>query len=97
MFYCASFREHLEMPARKPQNCPHRTRFGKNIASLRARRHLTQERLAEKAGVSARYLQSVEAGEYFPSLPTLARLKSGLRCEWGELFAGCDKAQNKKE
>lgn len=97
MFYCVFFREHLKMPARKPQNCPHRTRFGKNIASLRARRHLTQERLAEKAGVSVRYLQSVEAGEYFPSLPTLARLKSGLRCDWGELFAGCDKAQNKME
>jgi transcriptional regulator with XRE-family HTH domain len=53
---------------------------------------LTQEKLAEKIGVSARYLQSVEAGEYFPSLTTLARLKSGLRCGWEELFAGCEKA-----
>jgi transcriptional regulator with XRE-family HTH domain len=53
---------------------------------------LTQEKLAEKAGVSARYVQSVEAGEYFPSLPTMARLKIVLRCDWGELFGGCDKA-----
>ena len=79
------------MPARKPKSCPHRMRLGENIASLRERRNLTQEKLAEKTGVSARYIQSVEAGEYFPSLPTLARLRAALRCDWNELFAGCDK------
>jgi transcriptional regulator with XRE-family HTH domain len=79
------------MPARKPKSSPQRMRFGKNIAALRGRRNLTQEKLAEKAGVSARYVQSVEAGEYFPSLPTLARLKSALRCDWEGLFGGCDK------
>jgi transcriptional regulator with XRE-family HTH domain len=61
------------------------------MAAVRERRHLTQEKLAEKAGVSARYVQSLEAGEYFPSLPTLARLKLVLRCSWNELFEGCDK------
>lgn len=79
------------MPVRKPKACPHRMRFGKNVARLRARRKLTQEKLAEKAEVSARYLQSVEAGEYLPTLPTLARLKSALRCDWNELFGGCDR------
>ena len=54
------------MPLRKPKCCPHRMRFGKNVARLRARWSLTQEKLAEKAGVSARYLQSIEAGEYLP-------------------------------
>jgi transcriptional regulator with XRE-family HTH domain len=67
-------------------------RFGKNIASLRARRNLTQEKLAEKAGLSTRYIQSVEAGEYFPSLPTLAHLRAALRCSWEGFFEGCDKA-----
>jgi len=66
-------------------------RFGKNVASLRARRNLTQEKLAEKTGLSARYLQSVEAGDYFPSLPTLARLRAVLRCDWEEMFRGCDR------
>ena len=79
------------MPARKPKSCPHRTRFGKNVARLRGRRKLTQEELAEKTGVSARYLQSIEAGEYFPTLPTLACLKSALRCDWNDLFGGCEK------
>ena len=79
------------MPARKPQSCQERMRFGRNVVCLRTRRRLTQEALAEKTGVSARYLQSVEAGEYFPSLSTLARLKSALRCDWNELFRGCDR------
>jgi DNA-binding XRE family transcriptional regulator len=85
------FRQHLVMPARKPKRNPHRTRFGRNIALLRRQRHLTQEKLAEKVGTSPRYVQSIEAGEYFPSLPTLARLKIALRCKWHELFGGCDK------
>jgi transcriptional regulator with XRE-family HTH domain len=53
---------------------------------------LTQEKLAEKTGISARYLQSVEAGEYFPSLTTLVRLRAVLRCNWKGFFDGCDKA-----
>jgi len=79
------------MPARKPKSSPHRKRFGKNIASLRMRRNFTQEKLSEKVGTSTRYIQSIEAGEYLPSLPTLARLKSTLRCKWDDLFAGCDR------
>jgi len=86
-----ALRDALLMPTRKPKKCPHRLRFGKNIVTLRSRRNLTQEKLAEKAVVSARYVQSIEAGEYLPSLPTLARLKSVLRCSWSELFDGCDK------
>ena len=79
------------MPARKPDVCPLRKRFGRNVARLRSRRNLTQEELAEKVGVSARYIQNVEAGENFPSLPTLVRLRVVLRCDWNELFAGCEK------
>ena len=89
MFQGGLLLENGQMPVRKPKACPHRTRFGFNIAALRMRRGMTQEKLAEKAGASARYIQSVEAGEYFPSLPTLARLKIALRCSWAEMFVGC--------
>ncbi len=78
------------MPVRKPSPNSHRKRLGKNLAALRMRRNLTQEKLAEKVGVSARYIQSVEAGEYFPSLPTLGRLRGALRCDWNAMFQGCD-------
>ena len=91
MFSRADFRKDSAMPVRKPEICPRRKRLGENVALLRARRGLTQEKLAEKVGVSTRYMQSVEAGEYFPSLPTLAGLRASLRCEWNELFAGCEK------
>ena len=50
-----------------------------NMKFHRARLGLSQEKLAEKVGVSTRYIQSVEAGEYFPSLPTLAALRAALR------------------
>ena len=80
------------MPSRKPEPSPHRKRFGRNVARLRSQRNLTQEQLAEKVGVSPRYLRSVEAGEYYPSLPIAARLRGALRCDWNELFAGCEKA-----
>jgi transcriptional regulator with XRE-family HTH domain len=79
------------MPSRKAESCPHRKRLGENVAALRARRNLTQEELAEKVDVSSRYVQSVEAGEYFPSLPTLVCLRGVLKCDWNELFAGCDR------
>ena len=89
MFIFVLFRNDFVMPKRKPESCLHRARLGKNVAALRARRKLTQEQLAEKVGVSARYIQSLEAGEYFPSLPTLVSLKLVLRCDWEEVFKGC--------
>jgi transcriptional regulator with XRE-family HTH domain len=52
---------------------------------------LTQEQVAEKTGVSARYIQNVEAGDNFPSLPTLVKLKTALRCGWEDLFSGCER------
>lgn len=38
---------------------------------------------------SVRYTQSLEAGEYFPTLPTLVKLRQGLGANWDELFEGC--------
>ena len=76
---------------RKPKASPQRARFRKNVAKLRMRRKLTQENLAERVGANARYIQSLGAGEYFPSLPKLALLRSVFRCSWDALFAGCEK------
>ena len=79
------------MPSRKPDVCPLRRRFGRNVARLRLQQSLTQEQLAETIGVSERYLRSVEAGQYYPSLPTATRLCAALGCDWNALFAGCKK------
>lgn len=51
--------------------------IGKNIASLRRLHHLTQEELAEKAGVSRQTVAKWESGESTPDLAsccTLAKL-----------------------
>ena len=90
MFSVAHPGEHGSVPTRKPAPCPARTRFGKNVAELRRREGLTQEALAEAVGLSVRYIQSLEAGEYFPALPTLIRLRQHLCTAWDDLFAGCD-------
>ena len=91
VFGPASLRHDLAMPSRKSETCQHRERLGKNVAALRARRDLTQEKLAENSWREHRYIQNVEAGDNFPRLPTLARLRAVLRCDWNELLAGCDK------
>lgn len=81
--------DHGFVPSQKPPPCPLRTRFGKNVLRLRRAKKLTQEALAEAVGLSTRYTQSIEAGEYFPTLPTLAKLRKALEVSWDELFEGC--------
>lgn len=77
------------MPSSKPEPSPSRTRFGKNVVTLRKATGLTQERLAERLGVSARYYQDIEHGIYFPSLAVLLKLRRALGCQWDDLFDGC--------
>jgi transcriptional regulator with XRE-family HTH domain len=89
VFTFAAGGEHGSVPTRKPSPCPSRTRFGKNVAGLRRREGMTQEALAEAVGLSVRHIQSLEAGEYFSTLPTLIRLRQRLHASWDELFAGC--------
>ena len=84
------FGKHLGMPSVKPEPCRHRQQLGRNVARFRKDRAMTQESLAEKVGMSTRYFQSLEAGEYFPSLPKLVRLKTELSISWNELFGGCE-------
>ncbi len=62
--------------------------FGRNIVRLRNGAGLTQERVAEIAGISTRYFQSIEAGKRWPSLGILVRLRKSLGCPWEELFVG---------
>jgi DNA-binding XRE family transcriptional regulator len=82
--------DHEAVPSQKPIHCPIRSEFGKNVGRLRAAKGLTQEALAELTGISTRYAQSIEAGEYFPALPTLTRLRKALDASWDDLFRGCE-------
>jgi transcriptional regulator with XRE-family HTH domain len=64
---------------------PHH-RVGQNVCRLRTKKVLTQERLAEKAEISRRYLQRIESGERNPTVDILTRLRRALDCAWDDLF-----------
>lgn len=63
-----------------------------NIKNLRTQKHVSQEQLAEKARVSVRTIQRLEAGED-ASIESLNLIAGALNVEVGDLFA----QENKKD
>jgi ribosome-binding protein aMBF1 (putative translation factor) len=57
-----------------------------NVRRIRAQRGLSQEALADMAGVSVRYLGSIERGSTAATVVVLARLARALRVKSGELL-----------
>lgn len=53
--------------------------FAKNLKSLRCERKLSQDALAEKAGVSVSYVSMLERGLREPPLYTVERFAKALR------------------
>ena len=57
--------------------------------NLRRKRHdqqMTQEELAERAGLSARYVGAIERGDVSASVTVLGRIAQALGVEPGELL-----------
>lgn len=52
--------------------------LGKQIKTLRENAHLTQEKLAEKAGISLVYLGKIEVNINKPGLKTLIKISNAL-------------------
>lgn len=65
-----------------------RRAFGDRLRLLRAQAGLSQERLAEQAGLHRTYVGSVERGERNVSLDNIHALADALRVPVAELFAG---------
>jgi transcriptional regulator with XRE-family HTH domain len=63
-----------------------RQRFGANLRRLRQARRLTQERLADRAGLDPKYLGSVERGQENISLDRIERLARALGVDAVELL-----------
>lgn len=61
-------------------------RLGARIKEIRNVRGLTQEKLADKARISTRYLSRLEVGEQSPSIHTLERIAHALAVEIWELY-----------
>jgi transcriptional regulator with XRE-family HTH domain len=62
--------------------------FGQNVYQLRNAAKLTQEQLAEKADISRRYVQLIEASSYVPTVAVASRLRAALGVSWDELMRG---------
>jgi transcriptional regulator with XRE-family HTH domain len=84
------------VPSRKPPPSKQRQQFGRNLLDLREALGLTQEALAETINVDRRYIQGLEYGDYWPSLPVLSRLKEAFDCDWGDLLQGCEGKRAKR-
>jgi len=55
------------------------------LKKLRAARRMTQEALAEKAGISRTYIARLELGQQDPTLGILRKLAKALKVTVGEL------------
>jgi len=64
-----------------------------NLKENRQRCGLTQEKLAEKAGISANYLSMVEISKKFPTPEMLDRLANALDIETFQLFDASSTAE----
>ncbi len=65
---------------------PEERRFGQHVRRLRRARGVTQDCLAERAGLSADTIRRLEHGAFSPSLDTLTKLCAGLRLARSTLF-----------
>lgn len=63
-----------------------REKFGNRIRELRKKEGLTQEKLAELAGMDFSYLNMIETSKKNPSLQRIARLARVLKVPLSELF-----------
>ncbi len=62
--------------------------FGKRLASLRRSKQLSQEELANRAGLHAVAITYIETGKRLPKLNTVYKLATGLGIRVEELFKG---------
>lgn len=60
--------------------------FGARVKALRKQQGLTQEALAERSGLSARYVSRVELGNVNLGLTAILQIAEGLETHPGELF-----------
>jgi transcriptional regulator with XRE-family HTH domain len=69
-----------------PQNSSLRQRFAQNLRKIRLERGLSQEALADLAGLHRTYIGSVERGERNISIDNIERLAEALDCQVTDLL-----------
>jgi transcriptional regulator with XRE-family HTH domain len=69
-----------------------RERFGFAVKVRREELGLTQEDLADKAGIHRTYLSDIERGARNPSLVSIERVAAGLELALSDLFRRIEQA-----
>ena len=64
--------------------------LGQNVRRRRETRDLTQEKLAEKAGLDPTYISGIERGLRNPGIKNIARLAKALGFSTADLCKGVD-------
>jgi transcriptional regulator with XRE-family HTH domain len=67
-----------------------RARFGAALRERRVRQHLTQEELAERSGLSYKFIGEVERGKGNPTLTTIASLADALSVNMSDLVTDAE-------
>ena len=65
---------------------PIRQRFGKAVRRRRRELDISQEELAERAGLHRTYISNIERGELNPSLENVERIAIALQMQISRLF-----------
>lgn len=63
------------------------SRFGNAVRVARTRAGITQEELAERAGLDRSYIGGVERGDRNPSLIAIEKIAGGLGITLADLFS----------
>jgi transcriptional regulator with XRE-family HTH domain len=71
-----------------PHNSSLRQKFAENLKRIRLEKELSQEALADLAGLHRTYIGSVERGERNISIDNIERLAHALECNPKDLLKG---------
>jgi transcriptional regulator with XRE-family HTH domain len=65
--------------------------FGKRMREIRMKRGLSQQTIAERAGIAQTHVSDIELGFKLPNLLTVIRLAIALDCKVVDLTSAFDK------
>ena len=67
--------------------------IGKRIQTRRQEQNITQEKLAERVGISVVYLSKIENGRVYPTLETLSNICTELDTELSAILSNTEIAR----